>query len=96
MRRIPNTGKRVRTWQRGNSSFRFGIRLKSVAIPERTGDIWHCHVEGVGAGQLYGFRAQGRYAPDEGFRFNAHKLLLDPYGKGLAGRLRWSDALMGY
>ncbi len=70
--------------------------LVRLAIPERTGDIWHCHVEGVGAGQLYGFRAQGRYAPDEGFRFNAHKLLLDPYGKGLAGRLRWSDALMGY
>ena len=23
-------------------------------------------------------------------------MLLDPYAKGLAGRLRWSDALMGY
>ena len=29
-------------------------------------------------------------------RFNAHKLLLDPYARSIAGALRWSDALFGY
>jgi len=34
--------------------------------------------------------------PSMAFRFNAHKLLLDPYAKQLAGRLVWSDAHFGY
>lgn len=67
-----------------------------LPLREREGDIWHGHVAGIGAGQLYGYRAHGPYAPDEGHRFNPNKLLLDPYARGLAGRLRWSDALMGY
>jgi len=33
---------------------------------------------------------------DEGSRFNAHKLLLDPYAMQIVGALRWSDALFGY
>ena len=70
--------------------------LARFAFAERDGDIWHIHVAGIDAGQLYGFRAQGPYAPDQGHRFNAHKLLLDPYAKALSGKLRWSDALMGY
>jgi hypothetical protein len=31
-----------------------------------------------------------------GFRFNPHKLLVDPYAKELTGRLVWSDAHFGY
>ena len=48
------------------------------------------------AGQLYGYRVHGPYAPEHGHRFNANKLLLDPYAKRLAGRLVWSDAHFGY
>ncbi len=70
--------------------------VQRLTFSQRSGDIWHMHVAGVGVGQLYGFRADGPYAPEEGHRFNPHKLLLDPYGKGFAGRLRWSDAMMGY
>jgi isoamylase len=70
--------------------------LLRLPFAEREGDIWHVHVTGITEGQLYGFRANGPYAPDEGHRFNPHKLLIDPYTKGLAGRLRWSDAVMGY
>lgn len=75
-----------------------GGRHETARLPfaERTGDIWHMLVEGVGAGQLYGLRAHGPYEPEAGHRFNVHKLLLDPYAKGWSGRLRWSDALMGY
>ncbi len=47
-------------------------------------------------GQLYGYRAHGPYQPEQGHRFNPHKLLLDPYAKKLAGQLKWTDALFGY
>ena len=67
-----------------------------LAVIERDGDIWHIHVGGLTLGTVYGFRAHGPYAPEQGHRFNPHKLLLDPYARALEGRLRWSDAVMGY
>ncbi|MGL6209524.1 MAG: glycogen debranching protein GlgX, partial [Paracoccaceae bacterium] len=75
-----------------------GGRAELARIPfqDREGDVWTLYVEGMQPGQAYGFRAEGPYAPEEGHRFNPNKLLLDPYAKGLEGRLRWSDALMGY
>ena len=39
---------------------------------------------GLGPGQLYGYRAHGPFAPERGLRFDADKLLLDPYGLGVA------------
>ncbi len=70
--------------------------MARIALTERDGDIWHGHVGGLPPGTLYGFRAHGPYAPEQGHRFNPHKLLIDPYARALEGRLRWSDALMGY
>ena len=65
-------------------------------LPERTEDIWHGYLNDVVPGQLYGYRVHGPYDPERGFRFNVHKLLVDPYAKRLAGRLVWSDAHFGY
>ncbi|MFN3280704.1 MAG: glycogen debranching protein GlgX [Tabrizicola sp.] len=70
--------------------------LARLPITERDGDIWHIEVCGLTVGTVYGFRAYGPYAPEQGHRFNPHKLLLDPYARALEGRLKWSDALMGY
>jgi isoamylase len=67
-----------------------------LALPERDGDIWHGHVGGLMPGTLYGYRVHGPYQPEQGHRFNPHKLLIDPYARALEGRLKWSDALMGY
>jgi isoamylase len=67
-----------------------------LPIIERDGDIWHIHVGGLTPGTVYGFRAHGPYAPEQGHRFNPNKLLLDPYARALEGRLKWSDAVMGY
>ena len=60
----------------------------------KTGDIWHVFVEGIRAGQLYGYRADGPYHPEEGLRFNKNKLLLDPYTRAVSGNFNWdlSDA----
>ena len=65
-------------------------------LPECTDEIWHGYLPGIAAGQLYGYRADGPYRPEQGHRFNPHKLLLDPYAKQLAGQVRWTDALYGY
>jgi len=70
--------------------------LERIALPERTDDVWHGYLNDVLPGQIYGYRVHGPYQPERGFRFNANKLLLDPYAKRLAGRLIWSDAHLGY
>ncbi|WP_146285860.1 glycogen debranching protein GlgX [Gemmobacter aquaticus] len=67
-----------------------------IPLRERDGDIWHVHVGGLTPGTLYGYRVHGPYAPEGGHRFNPHKLLIDPYARQLSGRLKWSDAMMGY
>jgi len=67
-----------------------------LTLPERTGWVWHGRVPGLVPGQLYGYRVHGPYAPEQGHRFNPHKLLIDPYAKRLTGHPRWSDALCGY
>jgi glycogen operon protein len=70
--------------------------ITRVALPECTDGVWHGCVPGIAAGQIYGFRAHGPYDPERGHRYNANKLLLDPYARALSGSLRWSDALYGY
>ncbi len=70
--------------------------IQRIALPERTEDVWHGHFNEISPGQLYGYRVHGPYEPDHGYRFNPHKLLLDPYAKRLAGRLVWSDAHFAY
>ena len=50
----------------------------------RTFHYWHGYVPGVKPGQLYGYRANGPFDPDRGLRYNPEKVLLDPYGKGVA------------
>ena len=78
---------------------------RRVALPERTEDVWHGYFHDVAPGQLYGYRVHGPFAPDRGLRFNAHKLLIDPYAKALAGetaetpavaraRWRWSSLVV--
>src|SRR5712672_2939495 len=69
---------------------------RRIALPERTDDVWHGYFPEVEPGALYGYRVHGPYEPERGFRFNPHKLLLDPYAKSLAGRVVWSDAHFGY
>jgi len=71
-------------------------QLQRIALSERTDQVWHCYLPEARPGMLYGYRVYGRYRPDEGSRFNPHKLLLDPYATQIVGALRWSDALFGY
>lgn len=54
------------------------------------GGIWSAHLPGATTGTIYGYRVDGPWDPDGGRVFNPHKLLLDPYGRGLEG-----DVLLG-
>ncbi len=67
-----------------------------IALRERTDFVWHGYLPQARPGLLYGYRVHGPYKPEEGHRFNPHKLLLDPYARSIVGALRWSDALFGY
>ncbi|HWV24977.1 MAG TPA: glycogen debranching protein GlgX [Thermomicrobiales bacterium] len=67
-----------------------------IPLPEHTYGIWHGYVPGIGPGTRYGLRAHGDWHPDQGQRFNEHKLLVDPYARAFDGNLEWSDALYSY
>jgi isoamylase len=63
-----------------------------VEVTERTAFNWHCYLPGVGPGQRYGYRVHGAYEPEQGHRFNAAKLLIDPYAKSIEGAVDWDAA----
>jgi glycogen operon protein len=58
----------------------------------RTRHYWHVFVPGVQPGQVYAYRAIGPNAPQRGLHFDAGKVLLDPYGRGVAMPARYSRA----
>jgi isoamylase len=71
--------------------------LARLALPERTENVWHGFLptpHGV-PGTVYGLRAHGSYDPMHGSRYNANKLLLDPYARSIAGKFEWNEALLG-
>ena len=67
-----------------------------IRVTEKTDLIWHVFAEGLQPGQLYGYRVEGPYEPENGHRFNPNKLLLDPYAKAISGTVEWDDSLFGY
>jgi isoamylase len=76
---------------------RSGMReIARVPLPDCTDEVWHGYLPDARPGLLYGYRVYGPYQPDRGHRFNANKLLLDPYARALQGALKWSDAHFGY
>jgi len=59
----------------------------------RTGDVWHVWVEGIRPGQLYAYRVDGPYQPEQGHRFNFNKLLLDPFATAITPLPDWDFGL---
>ncbi len=58
--------------------------------------IWHGQIPGVAPGTRYGYRVDGPWQPSLGLRFNADKLLLDPYARAISGDLVNDPAIFGY
>lgn len=78
--------------------FEPGGRHEIARLPVRecTDGVWHGYLPAAHPGTLYGYRVSGPYEPLRGLRFNASKLLIDPYARFLSGEIRWHDALYGY
>lgn len=75
-----------------------GARAPSavVPLPSRSNDIFHAYLKGASAGQVYGYRVHGPWAPARGHRFNSRKLLLDPYARVIARTARWDASAYPY
>ena len=67
-----------------------------IPLPEQTDFVWHGFLPDLRPGQIYGYRADGPYEPQQGHRFNSNKVLLDPYAKAIGRNLTWSDECFGY
>jgi len=72
-----------------------GALRASAPLPKRSRDVWHGFVPAplVAPGDCYAYRVFGPYAPEQGQRCNAAKLLLDPAAREIRGELNWRDCL---
>lgn len=58
--------------------------------------LWYVHLPKAWDGMRYAYRVDGAWDPSKGLRFNPYKLMLDPYGKGIDGRMKLSPAAFSY
>ncbi len=73
-----------------------GLVERRVPLTRNAYGIWWDHIPGVYAGQRYGFRVHGPWAPREGHRHNPSKLLLDPYARAIEGTVDWGPEIYGH
>jgi glycogen operon protein len=65
-------------------------------MTECTDHVWHVFLPDIRPGQLYAYRVYGPYEPQNGNRFNASKILIDPYAKAIAGKIQWGPEMFAY
>ena len=70
--------------------------LSRTPMEKGLDNVFRVFSEGLGEGTLYGFRAHGDYAPDQGLWFDPSKLLVDPYAKELNSAFRHDTRLCEY
>jgi len=75
----------VEIWLFDNEGDAKASKIYSLHSDEhRTFYYWHIFIEGIKAGQLYGYKIFGPNIPEEGLRFDGDKLILDPYTRAVA------------
>jgi glycogen debranching enzyme len=62
----------------------------------RDGDDWLAELPGDHSGKIYGYRADGAWAPENGHWFDLEKLLVDPYAVELDRRFLQNSRLAEY
>ncbi len=67
--------------------------MARLPLPCRSGDIHHGFLPDAGPGLRYGLRADGPFEPRQGHRFDATKLLVDPYARRVDRAFRWDPIL---
>ena len=73
-----------------------GNETDCVRLQERTAFVFHGLVLNVKPGQLYGYRVDGPWEPQNGMRFNYNKLLVDPYAEAICGDVDWKQPIFPY
>ncbi len=63
-----------------------------LALSRGEDGVFSVFVPGARAGQLYGYRVHGPWAPARGLRFDPRCLLLDPRARAVTGALDWRAA----
>jgi len=94
-------GVNVALWAEGAERVEFCLIADDgsehrVELGESTFHVFHGYVPGVKVGALYGFRVYGPWDPENGLRFNPHKLLLDPYAKAIDGEIQAGPEIFGH
>ncbi|MCP4149939.1 MAG: glycogen debranching protein GlgX [bacterium] len=64
--------------------------IELAPVTNRTGDIWHIWIRGLGEGQLYLWRMDCDEGPGKKEYFNPETLLLDPCARAITGSLEWT------
>jgi isoamylase len=67
-----------------------------LRLQEVSNHVWHGFVPHVGPGQRYGYRVHGPHDPENGYRFNPHKLLIDPYARAIDGDVEPGPEVFAY
>ena len=70
--------------------------IDRIPLKENKHNIFYSYIKGLPVGTVYGLRVYGPYKPEQGHRFNHHKLLIDPYARQLIGSIKWDSALFAY
>lgn len=78
------------------SLFDASLNETRFALSHREGPIWHGHLSDLAPGQRYGYRIHGPWRPEQGWRFNPKKVLLDPYAHLSSGELILSPEIYGH
>ena len=65
------------------------MESRRAFLPGRTGDVWHGYVPELLPGQLYGYRVDGPWEPEQGHRCNPAELLFDPYARAIGRPHTW-------
>ncbi|WP_269932180.1 glycogen debranching protein GlgX [Aminobacter sp. HY435] len=64
-----------------------------LEMPKQENGVFAVHVEGLAEATRYGFRGDGRYAPEQGSWFDPDKLLVDPYAVRIDRPYRYDGRL---
>ena len=73
-----------------------GASERRITLPNHTHGTWFGSVPGLGAGARYAVRAHGPWQPALGLRYNADKVLLDPYARAIEGQVTWRPEVFGH
>ncbi|MEZ5088181.1 MAG: glycogen debranching enzyme GlgX, partial [Tessaracoccus sp.] len=69
------------------------LAQQDVRMARGDDGVWSVFVEGIGNGQLYGFRVDGPWDPHNGLRFNRNLLLVDPYARAVFGGIDYEGPI---